>query len=202
MPPRKGSAPTSKAATRAAAQRAGSKRKSEPKKSLAPATTSKSRPPTTGGKQTMKTCVLSLVADASDLLSLQAIKKALLANGFSEAAGFAKKVNKTLKALVDEDRPDFVKVGGSYHGGVDTPAFQKWNTKKQEEEALAQHQKNGHIDCGFCGTWAEHEFLGEDSIARGGSYRCDNCDKIFWAWISDGYRRGHTVEYRYGPDFC
>jgi len=95
----------------------------------------------------------------------------------------------------------FGKIGGSYHGGIDSIAYIDHTTKTNAANALNARSINGDITCPYCNKWnTSNCFIHEDSVARGGLHRCQvgDCNKEFYSWISDGYLYGHKVEYRYG----
>mmetsp|Transcript_4540 Transcript_4540/g.9904 ORF Transcript_4540/g.9904 Transcript_4540/m.9904 type:complete len:222 (-) Transcript_4540:47-712(-) len=151
---------------------------------------------------TMKAQILALVAGETKALSLQAIKKALIAVGHTDSPRFVTQVNKTLKQLVDEKRSDFGKIGNSYHAGPGSDACRRAKGKAEADAEEARRLAAGELDCCWCGTWSDdHDWIDEDSIARGSSHECVNCGEIFWTWISDGYTRGHEVEYRKSKDY-
>jgi hypothetical protein len=63
----------------------------------------------------MKECVLHIVAEADKFVGLATVKKLLINNyGFKETGAFKTQLSKCLKALVDENRDDFGKIGGYY----------------------------------------------------------------------------------------
>ncbi|KDO31772.1 hypothetical protein SPRG_03692 [Saprolegnia parasitica CBS 223.65] len=132
--------------------------------------------------KTMKARIVYILSVATQLVGPLTIKKRLFAEfGVTESKLFASNFKKALKELGDENRDDFGRVGGSYHGGTSSPAYL---ARVAEEEADTAH----------AAELAAHE----DSVARGGEYECSNCHKTFWTWISDGYVYGHPIEYRYG----
>ncbi|EQC35032.1 hypothetical protein SDRG_07272 [Saprolegnia diclina VS20] len=152
--------------------------------------------------KTVKERIVYIVSVATQLLGPLTIKKRLLAEfGLTESKPFASNFKKALKELSEEDRDDFGKIGGSYHGGTSSPVYLARVAKEEADAAhaaeFAAHE--GCVKCCFCDHWCSDDcFIDEDSVARGGEYTCSNCHKTFWTWISDGYAYGHPIEYRYG----
>ncbi|OQS02942.1 hypothetical protein THRCLA_21288 [Thraustotheca clavata] len=150
--------------------------------------------------KTMKARILYLVSVATGLLSGAAIKKLLVSEfGNKESKKFNSNVNEILKDLVEEERDDFGKIKGKYYGGESTPAFKKHCDQISQEEKIQKLKDEGLIECCFCEHLCDEDcFVDEDSVARGGEYRCSKCKKTFWTWISTGYTQAHPIEYRYG----
>ena len=79
--------------------------------------------------KTLKDKILDLVSKEEQLISLIAMKKILAEQydcgcaNVKESTAMNTKINKTLKSLVDENRDDFGKIGGSYHGGEQIVAY-------------------------------------------------------------------------------
>lgn len=167
------------------------------KKKAAPATTGKA-------PKTLREKILHLLAHEDTLISLIKLKKRLTEAPYNieENTTNNNKINKLLKTLQEEEghADYFGKIGGSYHGGTNSPAYQTW--RKEEDQRLAKEADDkahaDDINCPFCDKWNDvmKTFKGEDSIARGGRFVCQFCKKTFWSWISDGYRYGHEVEYK------
>jgi len=156
---------------------------------------------------TLKDKILAILAKEEDLIGLASLKKKLLEQYDFPTDGADKansnKLNKILKALVDEERNDFGKIGGSYHGGVNSPAYIAYDADRAAKQA-AQDEWEAHRDelqCPYCMKWDDEMSVwkGEDSVARGGKYECSGCKKIYWTWISDYPTRklGHQKEYKY-----
>jgi hypothetical protein len=157
--------------------------------------------------KTMKEKILAVLAlNEEKMLGLASIKKLLVATYDMEAnKSFNTQVSKALKALGEEKRDDFGKVGGSYHAGKESAAYKEHKEKREEEKRKAKEEAEhgDDIKCPFCQAWNDmmKSFLGEDSISRGGVFRCDQCEKKFYTWISDGYKVGHEIEYKFSKDF-
>jgi DNA-directed RNA polymerase subunit RPC12/RpoP len=153
--------------------------------------------------KTLREKILHVLSTEDQLVSLIKLKKRLAESyEIEETTANNNKINKLLKTLQDEEGREayFGKIGGSYHGGIHSPAYQAWKQADDERQAKEAEDKahEDDINCPFCGQWNDcmATWKGEDSIARGGRYRCDHCGKAFWSWISDGYRYGHEVEYK------
>ena len=194
MPPRKRKVDKDEPEQAVAAPAAKAKKGTKPK---ATATTRK-KPKTT----TTKDKILAILASHHELLCAQRIKKLLVSEyGMPESGAFNTNVNKTLKPLCEQQEAlgdVFGKIGGSYHGGVSSKAYLDSVAAVQQQEEARMHEQNGHMLCCYCNTWAESEFIREDSAARGSLERCGNpaCGEEFWTWISDNC--AHTQEYKYG----
>jgi hypothetical protein len=158
--------------------------------------------------KTLKDKVLQLLAVEDTLVSLPSIKKLLRENyQIEDTTANNNKLNKTLKTLLEEDRDDFGKIGGSYHGGKNSTAFLEYEVQRTAKELQQAEDKlhENDVKCCFCLTWCDSmkTWKGEDSIARGGIHKCSNdaCKKTFYTWIGDGYRIGHEVEYKRGGNY-
>lgn len=149
---------------------------------------------------TMRGRVLAIVAESDELVGLPTLKKKLKNQyGMEDSKAFNTLLNKTLRTMCEENRDDFGKIGGSYHAGPNSTAFLIHQEKEKSRAIMEKHRADGEIDCPHCQFWCGPNcFLREDSVARGGLHECESCGKHFWSWISDGYTRGHTKEYRYG----
>ncbi len=153
---------------------------------------------------TMKEKILHLLAKQEKLIGLVTIKKILKEEyDVEDNKANNTRITKTLKDLSEEERDDFGKIGGSYHGGDNSVAYQEYAEKEAQKEARRQFLElhKDELQCPHCETWNDEMacWLGEDSVARGGKYRCKDCNKLFYTWISDyDTRVGHKIEYRYG----
>ncbi len=74
--------------------------------------------------KTLKEKILDLLATEETLVSLPTMKKILCERydcgcaDVKQATALNNKINKTLKSLLEENRDDFQKIGGSYHGAT------------------------------------------------------------------------------------
>mmetsp|Transcript_73141 Transcript_73141/g.143484 ORF Transcript_73141/g.143484 Transcript_73141/m.143484 type:complete len:191 (+) Transcript_73141:54-626(+) len=155
--------------------------------------------------KTLKDKILAIAATAETLVSLAALKKILQEKYEIEPTTTSNnKLNKTLKELIVENRDDFGKIGGSYHGGENSPAFIEYN--QLEAEAEGDEEPENHEDeikCPFCNTW-NNEITSshyDEKYKNGEVFICcnDECAKYFYSWKNDeknNYRLGHTWEYR------
>ncbi len=135
-------------------------------------------------------------------MGLASLKKLLQENyDFEPTAANNNKLNKTLKLLIDEDRNDFGKIGGSYHGGENSPAFIEHYTKwhAQEAQKILQTFRKDEMKCPYCETWNDSlkTWIAEDSTTR--IFQCGQCKKRFFIYISDYDKimTGQTKEYKY-----
>ena len=93
-----------------------SKRKSTVQPNEAVAEKTKSVP------KSLKDKILDVLAIEESLVSLPKLKKILcerydcVCSDVKQATALNSKINKTMKSLLGENRADFKKVGGSYHG--------------------------------------------------------------------------------------
>lgn len=183
------------------------------KKANATAVSSRTAPPApkaaakSNKALTLKEKILAILSKEDNMVGLASLKKQLLEQYEFPTDGADKansnKLNKTLKAMLDEERNDFGKIGGSYHGGANSPAFIAYDAERAAKQA-AQDEWDAHageLQCPYCKKWDNEMAVwkGEDSVARGGKYECSGCKKIYWTWISDYSTRklGHQKEYKY-----
>jgi len=163
--------------------------------------------PKFGKALTLKEKILAVLSKEEGMVGLASIKKQLLEQYDFPTDGVDKansnKLNKTLKAMVDEERDDFGKIGGSYHGGIHSAAYIAYSAAEAAKKA-AQDEWDAHKDelqCPYCGTWDNEMAVwkGEDSIARGSKFQCSGCKKTYWTWISDftTNKLGHRQEYKF-----
>jgi hypothetical protein len=47
-------------------------------------------------------------------------------------------------------------------------AYKERKAKEDAARKLEAERKEFDIDCPYCGKWADHKFIDEDSIVRGG----------------------------------
>ncbi|CAK4651254.1 hypothetical protein LEN26_011368 [Aphanomyces euteiches] len=171
-------------------------------KAKAPAAVPAAKRSTASKAKSLKDRILYIVKNSATLVSLPKIKKRLQEEFDLEPSTVLNtRVKKALQELIESDREDFGKVGGSYHGGEDSAAYLAHMGKAQAQQDEESHRAAGHVLCCYCNTWADSEFIDEDSVARGSKQKCENCKKTYWTWISDGYSYGHEVEYRYGDGY-
>lgn len=124
----------------------------------------------------LKEKILHLLSLQDKLIGLASIKKILKEDyDIEDNKANNNRINKTLKELSEEEgRDDFGKVGGSYHGGVNSPAYQEYAEQESEKEAkrkaAAEHPDD--FQCPYCDAWndALETWRGEDSIARGSKF--------------------------------
>ena len=95
--------------------------------------------PKSGKALTLKDKIIAVLSKEDNMIGLASLKKQLLEQYDFPTDGGDKansnKLNKTLKAMVDEDRNDFGKVGGSYHGGVNSAAFIAYSAEEAAKKA-------------------------------------------------------------------
>jgi hypothetical protein len=158
--------------------------------------------------KTLKEKILYLLATEDTLVSLPTLKKLLRENyDIDDTSANNNKLNKTLKALLEEDEDDFGKIGGSYHGGKNSLAFLEYEVQRTARELKQADDKlhENDVKCCYCLTWCDsmETWKGEDSIARGGIHKCSNdaCKRTFYTWISGDHRIGHEVEYKRGGSY-
>lgn len=117
---------------------------------------------------------------------------------------------KTLKELGNEaekgERDDFGKIGGSYHGGESSLAYQRHVEEEVEDEKERNYQAThkGEIQCPYCQTWknADSDDNDDDSWEReedwekGKRYFCGTCSQVLYSWLSDCDRNfvGHKTK--------
>jgi hypothetical protein len=154
---------------------------------------------------TVKEKILHLLAKEDKLIGLATIKKLLKSEyEIDDSKANDSRITKALKELEEEEREDFGKIGGSYHGGENSTAYQAHATEEAEKAAkrkfLVDHKDE--YQCPYCETWNDQitTWKGEDSIARGSKFQCSNCKEMFYSWISDCTTNlvGHRVEYKKG----
>jgi hypothetical protein len=183
---------------------ASRKRKSEEGVAPAPAATATTASTNKKKSGTIKDKILAIVAASDELVSSIRIKKLLVSEyGIAESSAFNTNVNKTLKGMgdeLDQLRDVFGKIGGSYHGGINSKPYLDHVERTEKEEEMKAHRMNDETFCCYCNQWNKSTFIREDSVARGGLVQCvmEGCGKEYFVWISDDYLYGHEVEYRYG----
>ena len=158
--------------------------------------------------KTLKEKILHVLSQEVSLVGLASLKK-LLAEQFNIEATTANnnKLNKTLKALCEEKRDDFGKIGGSYHGGIHSPAFIAHDTERAAQQAILDEYEahDGEVQCPHCMIYNDElaTWKGEDSVARGSKFECTGCAKTFYTWISDYHtsRLGHKKEYKFSGQY-
>jgi DNA-directed RNA polymerase subunit RPC12/RpoP len=174
------------------------------------AQTKKKQKKSTKQPVTVKEKILHLLAKEDKLIGLATIKK-ILKNEYEidDSKANNSRIAKALKELEEEERDDFGKIGGSYHAGESSTAYQVHATEEAAKEAerkfLEEHEDV--YQCPYCKSWNDEmkSWKGEDSIARGSKYQCLTCKEFFYSWISDWSTNkvGHTVEYKKGcNDYC
>lgn len=169
----------------------------------------KSKKPTLKTPKTLKEKILHLLATEDAFVSLPAMKKLLRENyDLEESTASNNKLNKTLKALLEENRDDFGKIGGSYHCGKKGTAFREYETQRTANELKAEedklHEDDEYAKCPFCLTWCDMNARKSiDSIYRGSIFKCSeqSCKKKFYTWPTDGYKMGHEIEYKNSEDY-
>src|SRR5688572_28107082 len=86
--------------------------------------------------KTLKDKILDLVQNAEAFVSLVALKKTLAEQyEVPDTSANNTKILKTLKALLEENRNDFGKIGGSYHGGVNSLAYERHEAMRKRADA-------------------------------------------------------------------
>uniref|UniRef100_A0A0G4F930 Uncharacterized protein n=1 Tax=Chromera velia CCMP2878 TaxID=1169474 RepID=A0A0G4F930_9ALVE len=150
-------------------------------------------------KMTLKDAIAHFLGTQTDVVGLATIKKAMSDTyGFAAGSAFNKRLAKTLTEMVDSET--IGKNRGSYHAGKDSVAGINIALREEKRAEAERREAAGDIKCPFCERWCSGLtcFVGEDSIARGGEYRCEHagCRKTLWTWISDGYTIGRPVEYK------
>jgi hypothetical protein len=161
----------------------------------------KSKKPTT-----LKEKILDLLSKQTKLIGLATIKKILKEDyEIEDSKANNSRITKTLKELEENgDTATFGKIGGSYHGGEGTAAYQEHAEAEAAKAAKAKFLKDhdGLLQCPYCSHWNDElkSWKGEDSIARGSKFECAECNKKFYTWISDfmDNKVGHKVEYKIG----
>ncbi len=157
--------------------------------------------------KTLKDKILHILSKEVSLVGLASLKK-LLSEQYEIEATTANnnKLNKTLKALCDEERDDFGKLGGSYHGGINSAAFIAHDTERAAKQAILDEYEahDGEVQCPYCMIYNDElaTWKGEDSVARGSKYECTGCKKMFYTWIDDHTTRlGHKKEYKFSGQY-
>eukprot|EP01039_Chlorochromonas_danica_P003827 gene3828-4178_t len=161
--------------------------------------------------KTLKDKILDLLTKQESLVGLPTIKS-ILAKEYEveESSANNTKINKTLKLLLEEERDDFGKIGGSYHGGKSSPAYLAHQAlldqQQAERDAEALQEPRDDMRCPYCQCWGRHkDYLVLEEEKEGclqGSkvtlYRCLNCDKDFKVTINENMS---GLFYSYGPGF-
>ena len=140
------------------------------------------------GPKTLKDKISAILDEEEHLTSLAALKKLLSENyGIEANAVNNKKLNKTLQTMCEEEL--IGKVGGSYHGGPDSPSFLEHNQGEQQLEA-EREQKLLHASemcCPWCLHWmdAYQNCTDEDCIRSEEIliriFKCADCSKQFFS---------------------
>eukprot|EP01104_Vermistella_antarctica_P000611 TRINITY_DN10762_c0_g1_i1.p1 TRINITY_DN10762_c0_g1~~TRINITY_DN10762_c0_g1_i1.p1 ORF type:complete len:231 (+),score=49.45 TRINITY_DN10762_c0_g1_i1:48-740(+) len=146
-----------------------------------------------GGKKTIKQCILLIVKDAPKPFGLASIKKHLTTeHGWKAGTAFNNNVNKALKALVAEDRADFGKEGGSYHGGPSSASHPSSGGSDDDEE---------YVDCNGCNLSVPASDLRDCDYHESDARMCSMCMTSFYhsragsygfycSWCEDEYNNG------------
>jgi predicted RNA-binding Zn-ribbon protein involved in translation (DUF1610 family) len=164
--------------------------------------------------KTLKEKILDLLANQETFVGLPKIKS-ILAKVYDveESASNNVKINKALKLLSEEERDDFGKIGGSYHGGEQSPAYlfnEAYLAQEQaDKDARALEGPKDDMRCPNCRDWGKyHDFIiveEESDGALEGSretmFQCPSCGGDFKAVKNEYPNGGYDVVYHFGPDF-